>query len=215
MNKIIVFDLDGTLIDSVPDIKDCINDMLVKFGHKQRELSEIKQMIGHGAKNLVKNAVGELITQEQLQERLDYYNDIYTNSGSPKTKLFDGVGEVLKELKAQGFLLAILTNKPQETTDDVYNNYLKEYQFDCVIGQRAEFKIKPNPQALLYLIEKFNVKNENAYFVGDGETDVQVALNAGIKGIAVSWGYRTEEQLKDAGASVFARTPNDLLNLIF
>lgn len=215
MNKLIVFDLDGTLIDSVPDIKDCINDMLKKFGHKERQLSEIKQMIGHGARNLVKNAIGEDLTKDQLQARLDYYNDIYTNSGSPKTKLFDGIANVLNEFKARGFLLAVLTNKPQETTDDVYNTYLSEFGFDCVIGQRPEFKIKPDPDALLYLLEKLNVKKENAFFVGDGETDVQVGINAGVKSVAVLWGYRTKNQLESAGATIFANEPNDLLNLIF
>lgn len=215
MNKLIVFDLDGTLIDSVPDIKDCINDMLKKFGHKERQLSEIKQMIGHGARNLVKNAIGEDLTKDQLQARLDYYNDIYTNSGSPKTKLFDGIANVLNEFKARGFLLAVLTNKPQETTDDVYNTYLSEFGFDCVIGQRPEFKIKPDPDALLYLLEKLNVKKENAFFVGDGETDVQVGINAGVKSVAVLWGYRTKNQLESAGATIFANEPKDLLNLIF
>ncbi|MBE5734663.1 MAG: HAD family hydrolase [Clostridiales bacterium] len=215
MNKLIVFDLDGTLIDSVPDIKDCINDMLKKFGHKERQLSEIKQMIGHGARNLVKNAIGEDLTKDQLQARLDYYNDIYTNSGSPKTKIFDGIANVLNEFKARGFLLAVLTNKPQETTDDVYNTYLSEFGFDCVIGQRPEFKIKPDPDALLYLLEKLNVKKENAFFVGDGETDVQVGINAGVKSVAVLWGYRTKNQLESAGATIFANEPKDLLNLIF
>ncbi len=215
MNKLIVFDLDGTLIDSVPDIKDCINDMLKKFGHKERQLSEIKQMIGHGARNLVKNAIGEDLTKDQLQARLDYYNDIYTNSGSPKTKIFDGIANVLNEFKARGFLLAVLTNKPQETTDDVYNTYLSEFGFDCVIGQRPEFKIKPDPDALLYLLEKLNVKKENAFFVGDGETDVQVGINAGVKSVAVLWGYRTKNQLESAGATIFANKPKDLLNLIF
>jgi phosphoglycolate phosphatase len=189
--------------------------MLAKYGYKTRELFEIKQMVGHGARNLVERAIGKSISQEQLQERLDYYNDIYTNSGSPKTKLFNGVSEVLSELKARGLLLAILSNKTQATVDDVYNTYLKQFEFDAVIGQCLEFKIKPDPDALLYLLDKFNVQKENAFFVGDGETDVKVALNAGVKSVAVSWGYRTEEQLKNAGASVFAKTPSDLLELIF
>ena len=214
MKKLAIFDLDGTLIDSVPDIYDCINVMLEKFGYEKRDIEDIKQMIGNGAKNLVIRAIGKKVSEESITESLKYYNDIYTSSGSPKTKLFDGIEQTLKILKSRGYLLGIVTNKPQMTTDEINKTYLKNLGFDMVIGQRTGLRMKPDPQAVNLMIEKLNVNKENVYFIGDGETDVQVALNAGVNGVAVLWGYRTKTQLESAGAKVFASTPQDFLKIL-
>lgn len=214
MKKLAIFDLDGTLIDSVPDIYDCINVMLEKFGYEKRDIEDVKQMIGNGAKNLVIKAIGKKVSEESITESLKYYNDIYTSSGSPKTKLFDGIEQTLKTLKSRGYLLGIVTNKPQMTTDEINKTYLKNLGFDMVIGQRAGLQMKPDPQAVNLMIEKLNVNKENVYFIGDGETDVQVALNAGVNGVAVLWGYRTKTQLESAGAKVFASTPQDFLKIL-
>ena len=214
MKKLVIFDLDGTLIDSVPDIYDCINVMLEKFGYEKRDIEDVKQMIGNGAKNLVIRAIGKKVSEESITESLKYYNDIYTSSGSPKTKLFDGIEQTLKILKSRGYLLGIVTNKPQMTTDEINKTYLKNLGFDMVIGQRTGLRMKPDPQAVNLMIEKLNVNKENVYFIGDGETDVQVALNAGVNGVAVLWGYRTKTQLESAGAKVFASTPQDFLKIL-
>ena len=214
MKKIVIFDLDGTLIDSVHDIADCVNLMLEKYGYQKRKLDEIKQMIGNGARNLVKRAIGLDLSASELDERLKVYDEIYTNCGCPKTKVFDGMAEVLRELKSRGFLLGIVTNKQQSATEEIYNSMLKEFNFDCVVGQRKGLKIKPDPDGVYSILENCGVSKENAYFVGDGETDVQVAINAGVKGIAGLWGYRTRAQLEAVGAKVFATIPQDLSKII-
>jgi len=213
MNKAVVFDLDGTLIDSLPDIYHYVNVTLEKFDAPKRKLHEVRQFIGNGAKNLIKRSFNEL-TEEQLKERLDYYNQKYTASGSPKTKLFDGVKETLLELKKRGYKLAILTNKPQITTEDVYKRYLMDIGFDVVFGARNGVKIKPDPEALFMILDELSVKSENAYFVGDGETDVMTAANGKVKAISVLWGYRDKAQLEEVGATVFADKPSDLIELI-
>ena len=145
---------------------------------------------------------------------LKYYNDIYTNSGSPKTKLFDGVKEVVQELANRGYKMAILTNKPQMTTDAIFNEYMSDMPIDLVIGQRDGVKIKPDPTVTNSILEKYGVEKQNAYFIGDGETDVITAINANINGIAVLWGYRSKDELQDAGATVFVDSPLDLLNIL-
>lgn len=214
MQKAVVFDLDGTLLDTLQDITDNLNIMLKRFGYPKVGLKETRQRIGNGAKNLVIASIPEKLSEDALKERLDCYNKLYTESGSPKTGLFDGIGMLLSDLKSRGFKIAILTNKPHTTTMNVYKEYLAEFSFDAVIGASDSVKHKPDPSATLDILEKLGVRPENAYFVGDGETDVKTSLNAGTKGIAVLWGYRDKAQLAEAGATVFAETPERLVHLI-
>ena len=214
MNKSVIFDLDGTLIDSLPDIAEYVNITLEKYGAPKKDVCKIRQYIGNGARNLILRSFDGTIEGERAEEILAFYNKNYTESGSPKTRLFEGVKEVLFELKKRGYKLGVLTNKPQVTTDGVYQTYLKEIGFDAVVGQTAGKKIKPNPDTLLELLNSLGVLVENAYMVGDGETDVEVAINAGVHGVAVLWGYRDKDQLLNAGAKVFAEKPLDLLKVI-
>lgn len=214
MNKAVVFDLDGTLLDTIPDIADNVNLALEKFGYKKREYSEIRAFIGNGAKMLVKRCLGEDVAEETVQACLEYYNQIYTASKSPKTALFDGIEDVLVKLKQKGYKLAILTNKPQPTTDEVYKTYLERFNFDLVVGQSPLVKCKPDKEAVLNILKQLNVQPENAYMVGDGETDVLTAVNAKMKCITVLWGYRDKDFLATFGADTFANSPSEILDFI-
>lgn len=214
MNKAVIFDLDGTLIDSVPDIAENINIMLKHFGYPVLSEEEIKAKVGHGARNLVKDCIGKSLTDKELDERLEFYNYQYTNSGSPKTRLYKGIPKTLKELKKRGYKLAILTNKPQETTDNVIKNHMSDLNFDKVVGQSGSVKCKPDKAATLAILKELNVLPENTYFVGDGDADVLTSLNSGTNGIAVLWGYSSKEKLAAFGATAFAYKPEDLLKII-
>ncbi len=217
MNKLVIFDLDGTLLHTVPDIMDSINYMLDHYGYKKVNYTETCHFVGNGARLLVSRCIkngGYTVTEEEIDERLKFYNEYYTASNSPKTKIFDGIGDVLIELKKRGYYIAILTNKPQVTTDKVVEIYLKQYGFDRVIGSRKEFKIKPDKETTVNLMKELNVQPKDTYFVGDGETDVLTSINAGTNGIAVLWGYRDKSELEKAGAKVFVSSPKDLLTVI-
>ena len=214
MNKAVIFDLDGTIIHSLPDILEHVNITLKKYNAPLRNADEIRQFIGNGARNLIKRSFGD-ITEQELDERLAFYNESYTSSGSPKTRLFDGVKELILTLKERGYKLAILTNKPQKTTDEVYQKYLSSFNFDMVVGQSSSVKCKPDKTATLNILEKLNVEKQNAFFVGDGETDVLTSINAGIKNISVLWGYRDKDQLQQVGATTFVNNPKEILSLIF
>lgn len=214
MNKAIIFDLDGTLLDTLPDIHFYVNQMLEEYGYNKRSVKEVMQFIGCGSKNLIKLSLPEGLTEEEITVRHERYNKIYTDSNSPRTKLFDDIKEVVKTLKERGYKLAILTNKPQETTDTVYERYMKDMGFDMVVGQSGKVKVKPDPTAAIEILKTLDVLPKNCYFIGDGETDVETSINLGSNGIAVLWGYRSKEQLSEAGAKVFANAPKDLLSLI-
>lgn len=214
MNKTIIFDFDGTLLDSLPDITFNINKMLKKFGFQALDNQTIRSFIGNGAKQLVKDCIGQNISEQLFNQCLNFYNSEYTSSACVYSKPFDGVYEMLSTLKQEGYKLCILTNKPQQTTNPIYEKFFSRFEFDCVIGQRDNIKCKPDKTATLNILKKLNTKLENAFFVGDGETDVITAINAGIKGIAILWGYRNKEQLALAGATTFAENPNELLKII-
>lgn len=214
MNKAVIFDLDGTILDSAPDILYNLNLMLDEFSHKRIDLKRVYDTIGHGARNLVKGAIDECLTDSEIDSRLAFYNNKYTNSGSPYTKLFDGIDNLLNSLKSQNFKLAILTNKPQQTTDKIYEKYLKKYDFDLVIGQREDLPIKPNPTSTFKILQSLNVSSENAYFIGDMETDLLTGLNANVTPIIASWGYGKKENLISLGAKFFAENPNEVLSFL-
>ena len=137
MKKLVVFDLDGTLLHTIPDMLNSINCMLDKYGYKRVNESEIRHFIGNGARNLVKKSIensGVFLTESEIDERLKTYNEHYTSSNSPFTRLYDGIAEMLIELKKRGYVLAVITNKPQMTTDNVNEIYLKRFGFYKVIG---------------------------------------------------------------------------------
>lgn len=216
--KAVIFDLDGTLVDSLPDIAYNINLMLRNFGYPELSENSIKKHIGNGAKKLVKDCVeeacGAAVTDDMLEERLAFYNSAYTGSGSPKTGLFAGVKEMLSALKNGGCKLAVLTNKPQETTDKVMERLFPDFAFDTVVGQSGTVKCKPDKTAALNILKFLGVAPENAFFVGDGETDAFTALNAGVRGISVLWGYRDKAQLQAAGADFFVSSPEEVVSAI-
>lgn len=215
MAKAVIFDLDGTLLDTLQDITDNLNIMLDQFNYPQVTLKETRLRVGSGARNLVKASLPQDLTESQIDECLAVYNRCYTASVSPKTKLFDGIDVVLLTLKERGYKLAILTNKPQPTTETVYREHLEKFKFDYVFGSQPGFKHKPDPESTKFVLQKLGVENPNdAYFVGDGETDVMTSINANTKGIAVLWGYRDLPDLQKAGATEFAKSPLDLLSKI-
>ncbi len=201
--KLVIFDLDGTLLDTSFDLMNSMNGMLESFGYPLINIEQAKEYIGNGARNFVLRSLPQG-KKEVVDEALQVYNRIYNASGSPCTKLYDGIEDILTYLKKQNVLIAILSNKPQPSTDEVYDKYLKEYNFDYVYGNRPGFGHKPDKECGEFLIEKLGVDAKDVIVVGDGETDVIFSKNLGVKCIAVTWGYRSKTILQDAGANVFA-----------
>ena len=214
MQKAVLFDLDGTILDTVHDIADKVNLTMKHFGYPTLTDKEIMQRIGNGSRNLIKNSIGVPVSEEYLDNVLQYFMGLYAGAEDPKTQPFDGIIETLQTLKQRGYKLAIVTNKPQPATDKICKERLSQISFDKIIGQSRLVKCKPDKTATVNLLKEFDVLPENAYFVGDGETDVQTAINAGVNGISVLWGYRPKEQLVNAGAKVFVNHPTELLSVI-
>ncbi len=213
IKKLVIFDLDGTLLDTSGDLCDAMNAMLEFYGFPHITVEQAKAYIGNGAKNFVIRSL-PVGCEIPIEECLKKYNEIYNSSGSPKTALYDGIDVLLKNLKMDGAMLAIASNKPQPSMDEVYKRYLKQYDFDYVYGNRPCFAHKPDKECGEFILNELGVLPENAVVVGDGETDVRFAENLGCTGIAVTWGYRDKKVLTDAGAKIFADSASELYDII-
>ena len=214
MKKLIIFDLDGTLLDTVEDLRYCINTLLEKHGYKTISAQETIKCLGYGAKQLVYLAAGK--PDKETHEKLfAEYVPMQEKSDNAFTRLYDGLDEVLIKLKKLGYKLAIVSNKPDSITQIVVEQKLGSYGFDFVTGNRPElFSPKPDKSCVEYCLSSLGIKKEEAIFVGDSEVDVQTFIGAGIDGIGVTWGFRPKQQLIEAGCTHFADDANDLLNEI-
>ena len=199
MYKAVIFDLDGTLLDSLGDILHVLNHTLVKFGIREVTRTQAQNYIGNGARELVRLAIGSE-NQDRLDEILNYYREKYGASDNKLSSLYEGERQAVKKLKEHNVKLAVLSNKPHNATLRANGLFFKEFAFDCVCGQREGVALKPAPDAAFDIIEKLGVDKRECVIVGDGETDVKTAENAGIDCISVLWGYRTKEQLADGKA---------------
>jgi phosphoglycolate phosphatase len=213
MYKAVIFDLDGTLLNTSYDIQKVLNNSLSHFGLPQISLQKTIEYVGNGAKVLIERAVPK-DKAELIEQVYKHYSVNFANCDNQLTCLYDGEKEVLFDLKNRGVKFAIVTNKPQNATDGVYKKHLSKFDFDVVIGQTDKFALKPNADSTLYAIEKMGLNAKDCLFVGDGETDVMTAKNAGIDCVSVLWGYRTKSQLESVGATNFAKTYKELYNLI-
>ena len=212
--KAVIFDLDGTLIDSIDDIVYTLNITAKEFSLKGVTRLEVLDAIGNGSKSLLKNTICSGVSEQEFNKIYPVFMDYYSNAPKPNTRLFDGVKEVLVELKKRGYLLAVLTNKPQPATDLVASLLLKDLGFDIIVGQTKQTKAKPDKESALPVLKALSVKPENSIMVGNMATDYLTAVNCGLQSILALWGYGKEAELRALGATVFAQNPLSLLDLI-
>lgn len=214
MVKAVIFDADGTLWDSCPDIVISLNKVLKEYGLDEITYKDALPCLGYGAKKLCEMVLDGRLQGKDAEDFLNRYNYVYTNGGSANTVVYDGIAELLTELKRRGIKIALLSNKPQQTLDKVYEKYLGKYEFDYVYGQREGFKPKPDRQATDFVVENLGVARENIIFVGDSETDYQTGANADLRVITCLWGYRDKEFLLQNGAKEFINKPEELIKFL-
>lgn len=213
MVKAVFFDLDGTLLDTVHDIRAHLNATLRLFGYPELTLESTKAYIGDGAANLVRRALpdGE---EGAFEKCFSEFGNRYANSDGALIKIFPGVKGFLNRQKEQGRILAVITNKPQGAVDVCMRRFFPEEPFAFVSGESGLFPRKPDPSLTRYAALTLRVAPRECVFVGDGETDVLTARNAGMRGIAALWGYRSREQLAAAGAREFVSSFEELEKLL-
>ena len=213
MKKAVIFDLDGTLTNTTLDICDNVNLALRKFGYKEITPDEARRFVGNGAKILIERSL-KGVMPDNFNEVVDFYNKSYNFCGSPRTFVYEGMKDVIKKLKNDGYLLAVVSNKPQDGTNEVIKTFFGNEIFDYVFGQRDGVKTKPDKQPVEITLSALGVKKDDAVYVGDSEVDVLTARNSGVDGITVLWGYRDKELLLENGAKTLVSTAEELYKTI-
>ncbi len=224
MYKAYVFDLDGTIIDSLVTIAECFNKELKKLGYKPIEIELFKYLVGDGARVLTERAIDHIIKRdnikmddEEKKKMTDDLHDAYLNSynsiDDDFTKVYDGVRESLSYLKSKGALLAVCTNKPEKAAYIVLENNFGKGYFDYIIGVEDDENKKPNPFMMNRLMEKLKVEKKDIAYFGDTSTDMETAKNVDVYAVGVTWGFREEEELVEYGADKIIHSPFEIKDI--
>lgn len=217
MKKAVIFDLDGTLTDTVGSIAEAGNKMLQLRGYEPQPVDAYRYFAGDGAKVLVIRALkasGETNVEAVLPEALEQYMGIFAQTCTNGVKPFDGIPELLAELAARGIRTAVLSNKPHPMTVDVVRSIFGEGVFTIVQGQTAEIPPKPDQTGVQAILRQLDLKAEDCLYVGDTDVDMDTGRNAGMDTVGVLWGFRDEAELKAHHASHIIAHPLEMLELL-
>lgn len=210
----VVFDLDGTLLNTLEDLQGSVNFALGRNGMKERDLEQIRRSVGNGVRRLLQLSVPENTSEERFERVFADFKEHYALHCNDKTDLYPGIQSLLRELKEEGFLMAIVSNKLQEGVDLLYRQYFEDY-ITVAIGAREGIRKKPAPDTVREALRALKLSREQAVYVGDSEVDIATAANAGMDCITVAWGFRTRQEQLAAGATVFAKTPDEIRGLLY
>lgn len=205
-----VFDLDGTLLDTLPDLVVLTNAALAEQGFPSRTTDEIHSFVGNGASALIYQAVPETATAEQAEETMRRWKELYPTLGNKLTKPYPHLPETIKALKDGGIRLGVLSNKFDQGVKDVINEYLPGL-FEVMHGECDGIPRKPDPTGLLRTVRELESTPERTVYVGDSPGDVRVARNAGTFAIGVAWGYHNAQDLRDAKVDAVIEDARELL----
>ncbi|MCD8286231.1 MAG: HAD family hydrolase [Clostridia bacterium] len=212
MIKAVIFDVDGTLLNTSPDIQITLNSTLARFNLPPRTLEQTLRGIGNGARNLIRISIGD--RQDLLDAVLADYVEHFADCDNTHTAFYEGEREVLLDLQSRGVQFAVVSNKPQAALENVCADLLSEFRWAYMIGQSDSYPLKPAPDAIYAILKGLGISKDECVFVGDGDTDVEIASNAGIRCITALWGYRGREELIAAGANLFAENYRELEDII-
>jgi len=209
----VIYDLDGTLTDTLQDLMESTNHALRTMGWPERTMEEIRRFVGNGVKTLIERAVPQSINNKEFEQCFKAFRAHYLVHCQDNTCLYPGVDEMLREVHALGCKTAIVSNKLQAGVDELYETYFRSV-VDVAIGEREGIRRKPAPDMVELALSTLGVGKQDAIYVGDSEVDIQTARNSGLPCISVLWGFRDRPTLEAAGATTFIEKPSELLSIL-
>jgi len=211
--KAIVFDLDGTLLDTLEDLADAANWALCQNGMPKRSLDEVRCFVGNGVRRLMELAVPEGTDDVVFDKVFSDFKHYYVHHCQDKTHLYPGISELLYSLKENGFHLAIVSNKLQAGVDELYERYFHD-TVEVAIGERLELKRKPSSDMVHLALKELGASPKEAIYIGDSEVDLATAHNSDLPCISVLWGFRDRKYLLEHGATCLAETPDQVFEIL-
>ena len=215
-SKLVIFDLDGTLCNTIEDIVSAIQHSLIEFKIEPISKERIRPLLGKSIKDIFIQLLPEETKDELfLNGIVDFYNNYYLNNPATYSQMYNGIKKVITTLKTRGYYLAVATNKRVTIAERIVKHFFGD-DFDVVRGNDGVTPLKPNPTVIHQLQKQFDVDSKNTFYIGDTEIDYLVADNAKVNAIVVTYGYRDKQDLlaKIKGEPIYVDSPNDLLNYL-
>ena len=213
MYKAVIFDLDGTILDTLEDLCASVNYALLNHNFPPRTIDEVREFVGNGIKKLIERAVPCNTDEQTVELVLDTFKKHYSVNSDVNTKPYAGITDCLEKLKQEGIKIAVVTNKAHFAAVPLCQKYFGKV-IDVTIGEREGVRKKPYPDTVFEAMEHIGVKSSECVYIGDSDVDIQTAKNAGIDCISVTWGFRSEEFLKSFGAVNIVNNVEDMYGLI-
>jgi phosphoglycolate phosphatase len=211
----VIFDLDGTLLDTIDDLGNSMNSVLHRFGFESNDIEAYKHFVGAGIEELVRRSLPENVRSDHAirSKCLASMREEYGRRWKEKTRPYDGIPELLDDLVKRKLKMAILSNKPHDTTKVVVAELLPNWRFHAVLGARPSVAKKPDPAGALEIVEYFRIPTHEFLYLGDTNIDMETAVAAGMYPVGVLWGFRGADELISSGAKVLIKRPMDLVDL--
>lgn len=213
MKKIVIFDLDGTLLNTLDDLSDSTNYALSKFGYPTRTIEEVRQFVGNGVAKLIERAIPDGKNNSNFEKCLSIFKENYAQNMYNKTAPYNGIIEMLSNLKSKGIKIAVVSNKFDLAVKELCKIYFDKY-IDFAAGENEALGInkKPAPDTVISVLTEFNFAPEDAVYVGDSDVDIMTAKNSHMPCISVTWGFRDEKFLLENGATILINAPSEIYN---
>lgn len=212
--KLVIFDLDGTLLNTLDDLADAANHAMVKIGCPVHPVESFRYFVGNGVPKLMERCLPEgERSPERIAEALKIFSEYYGKHSADKTRPYDGIRELLERLAEHGIKMAVASNKSDPFTVELVKEFFGE-RFDFIRGGLPDVPKKPAPDIVFGIMSEMGAEAADTYFVGDSGVDIITAANAGITSIGCLWGFRTEEELISAGAAHIAESPDKIYDII-
>ena len=215
MKKLVIFDLDGTLLDTIADLAESANYALKQLDYPTHPVDAIRTFVGNGINKLLERALpAHEQTEENIMRMRSHFVPYYDIHNADLSTPYPGIVSLLEDLQAKGILIAVASNKYQEATVKLVKQYFPNIDFVEILGQREGINVKPDPSIVFDILQKANLSKENVLYVGDSGVDMQTAINAEVDAVGVTWGFRPRAELESFRPMGLIDKAEDLLEFI-